>query len=483
MLQIVKSILGSTDEDKALVVSNILEEIQNDLNPQESKVFKFLKFGYDTYHQFQTEELFLQQFPEFKASLAEIQPLNQESLDYYRREFIEKHKRLTLSKKLLNMATTLQSTGLTPEMVETLRDSTKANNDEDDILKKADVLDLYEDAKQKGSHGIKTYVPEIDQLIGNIEPGTLSVIAGYSGHGKTSWALNMAYKGAKEGLHIVYISLEIAENILLYDFISLHSTDPKFGVEPISQADIRTRKLNKTQEEDFKKVAEDFNKNILPNIHILTERNFKEFSYGEVRDILYRIDSQHKIDVVFVDHANLLKYYVKGKFNNTGDAINEYVSFFRQMAICFKKEDGKDRQISVILLAQCNRTGMLKAKAAGKGKGKDPNMEGKYDTTALSEAHELERASSYVMMVYSSEEMRLGNEARVQLIKSRFGETHEDPIAVSFLPKFYQFGEMTSDVTSNSVSNFSNVSSFDDLLGMNPMSEGFSYSKVDFSDL
>lgn len=478
MLSIVKSVLSSTEEDKALVVNGILEEVEKDLNPQELKVFQYLHSSYTTYSQFPTEELFLTQFPEYRSALEEIKVLDKESLDYYRREFIEKHKRLTISKKLLSFASAIQNTGLTADMVESLRDSVTGNKTDEVSLFTSNVLDLYEDSKKMGGRGIKTYIPEIDQIVGSIEPGTLTTIVGYSGHGKTTYAMNMAYKAARSGKHIVYISLEVPERDLLYDLISLHSTDMKFGIDPIPHASIRMMTMDSRQEENFKRVAEDFNQTILPNFHILTERNFKEFSYGEIRDVLYRVDTQKTIDAIFVDQASLFKYYGKGRVQDTNAIINEYVSFFRQLAICFKVEHGKDRHMIIVLLAQCNRTGFLKAITAGK---KDPTMEGKYDDTAVSESHELSRAASYVMTVYSSEAMRLSHEARVQLLKSRFGQTHEDPISVNFNPECYQFGEM--EESTSTVTNFSTASSFDSFLDLNPADLGFNLSAVNMDDL
>lgn len=478
MLTIVKSVLSSVEETKALVVSTILEEASKDLSPQELKVFQYLKQGYDTFSQFPTEELFLKQFPEYYASLQEISPLNEESLDYYKREFIEKHKRITLSKKLLTMATTIQQSGLTPDMVESLRGD--ADNKQDEFkLETSNIIDLYNNSKRRGNCGIKTYIPEVDQLIGTIEPGTLTTIVGYNKHGKTTFALNMAYKAARDGKHVVYISLEVAEQFLLYDLISLHSTSQKFGIEPIPSDSIRLLKLSEEQERNFEIVADDFNKTIKPNLLILTERNFKDFSYGEIRDVLYRIDAEKRLEAVFVDQASLFKFYAKGNTNNLYDVINDYVSFFRKLAICFKVENGVDRQMIIVLLAQCNRTGVIKAELAGK---KDPAMEGKYDDTAVAESNELTRSCSYLMTVYSTQGMRLSHEARVQLLRCRFGQTHEDPIVVNFNPECKQFGEM-DDLNQTSVNNYAHVSSFGSFVDINPSDLGFNLSDVDLSDL
>lgn len=483
MITIVKSVLGSTDDQHFVIIDTILDTCSRELNPQEQAVFQYLHTGFSTYKQFPTEELFKKKFPEYSIALGDVSPLSLESLDYYKKEFIERHKRAAVSKKLLGIASNLQQTGLTSDIVESLRNSI-TNNESVDSLKTSNVVDLYEEAKANNYVGIKTYVPELDQLIGTIDEGTLTVIAGYNGHGKTTWAVNMMYKAAREGKHVVYISLEVTERDLLYGLISLHSNDPKFGRPPIPVASLRRRLLDEKQEKEFVEVAEDFNNTILPNIRILTDRNFKDFSYGEVREILYTLDAQSKIDVLFLDHANLLKYYVKTRYTNTGDAINEYVSFFRGLALCFKVENGVERHLTIILLAQCNRAGYTKALEAGR---KDQTKEGRYDDTAVSESHELSRSATYIMTVYASGSMKLASEARVQLLKSRWGQIQEDPIVVSFHPENYLFGDFSDhSVTTLASSNMD--SPYESFIGLNPSNFGMgglggigSLGTIDFS--
>ena len=496
MLQIVKSILGSTDEGKYSIVSEILSTIEKDLAPNELAVFQFLKQGYDDLHQFQTEDIFLRKFPEYRLTLKDLEPLKdnsvkeKDSLDYYKREFILKHQKNAISKKLLFMANTIQQTGLTPDMVESLRNDIIEAKEEEDILKMPDAREIYEKNKEVCNKGIKTYIPEIDQLIGAINPGTISVIAGYTGHGKTTWAVNMAYKGARDGKNVVYISLEVALSDLLFEMISLHSTDINLGTPPLRFDDMRRGKLTESQIEVYNKVVEDFNQKVLPNIHILTESTFKQFSYGEVRDILYRIDAEKPIDVLFVDHANLLKFYVQGKFNSTTDAGNEFVSFFRKMAICFKKDgDGKGRPLTVILLAQCNRSGWVRAANMGKKDRKDkdknennPNLEGMYDNTALAEINELERAASYIFFTYTSDSMKFSKEARITFTKNRFGQTLGTPIPIYFNPEFYQYGEQW-DHSGPKMNDYSSLSSFDDFMDIDPTSMGFNVGTIDTSGL
>ena len=58
MITIVKSVLGSTDDQHFVIIDTILDTCSRELNPQEQAVFQYLHTGFSTYKQFPTEELF-----------------------------------------------------------------------------------------------------------------------------------------------------------------------------------------------------------------------------------------------------------------------------------------------------------------------------------------------------------------------------------------------------------------------------------------
>ena len=100
------------------------------------------------------------------------------------------------------------------------------------------------------------------------------------------------------------------------------------------------------------------------------------------------------IDLVVVDHAQLLKF--SKDMSSAGletSVINMYVSFFRQQCMNFVKEK---RNIAVLMLSQANRGGWEDA----------VRHQGTYTLTALADANELERASSLVMSVFSSDPLK-----------------------------------------------------------------------------
>ena len=114
--------------------------------------------------------------------------------------------------------------------------------------------------------------------------------------------------------------------------------------------------------------------------------------------------------MLVVDHAQLLKYdeNMKGIGNET-NIVNAYVSFFRQQALNFIKQN---KQVVVLILSQTSRDGWKKAS----------KNEGCYDLTALADSNELERAASLVLTVYCSTSLKQVKEAKVQILKNRDGD-------------------------------------------------------------
>lgn len=289
-----------------------------------------------------------------------------------------------------------------------------------------------------------------------VEGSPTYLLNGYVTH-NTTWAVNMAVKNAMEGKNIAYISLEVTKEQLEYSILSLFSNDSRFtnmGYKPLEHRSIRQNKLYSDEINFLCDVLEpEYRRVIEPNLHILDESKFKTFSESEILDVLYKLDDEKPLDAVFFDHAGLFAFksplYNAG---NVGVAINKYVSFIRQISICFRKQEGKVRSIASILLAQTNRSGHKEAERSFKklsminrpnksNKASDSSVtqiEG-YQLRALSDANELERCSSVVLSVFSSDELKTQRRVYVQLLKTRYG-SEVPPIPVDIEPEVYKFG-------------------------------------------
>ena len=453
MLRIVKSLLGKSEPDFVAELQLIIsDEHSQILSADEKDVFSYLNKEFSLNKQFPTEEVFLLKFPQYRSTLSDIDPLTILDLRYYRKQFITKHQNLYKSKLLYRLASEAATDGISLEMAETVRKQASSESEVEE--EQTSFRDRYL-RNMKNNAGLKTYVEQIDDAIGSIPKGAVCTLAGHTGSFKTTWAVNMAVKNALEGKNIVYISLEVAEDQLEYSILSLFSNDQRFtraGYHPLEHIKIRKNELYEdelnflcdTLEPEYRRV-------ITQNLHIVDRSRFKTYSESEFIDILYQLDDEKPIDAVFIDHVGELALrspLYNG--NNTGAIINKYVSFFGEITVDFRKKDGQKRQISTVLLAQTNRTGFKAASASFKklslinrpgSKGNQfstPQIEG-YNTTALSDANELERFSAVVMTVFVNPEMLSARQAYVQVIKSRYCQPIQ-PTPVDIDPAVYKFG-------------------------------------------
>lgn len=456
MISIVKSVLALSDERALQTVRDILENEQY-LSKQEIAVFSFIHDSYTSLELFPTELIFLTKFPEYKIQYSESVILDSDSLTFYKKEFIERHKNLAISRRLLSMADSVVEKGLNYDQVEELRSYITDSRS----TETAELTDLEEyELALKTQSGFKIYIPQLDNVIGSIEKGFLTTIAGYAGNYKSTLALNIATKSARDGKNVVYFSLEMPKRDVMYNVWSCYSGEPKFSHNPIPHDAIRKGKLSDEEKSHlFNVVIPDYNQVVKPNLHILDESDIGDFSEGVIRDLLYSIDDEKPIDIIFVDHVGLSKYYVKNKSVSAGEAINSYVSIFRRLAVNFRKDGDNYRQVAVVLLSQTNRQGWLKARKS----------QGRYQLNGLSESNELERSSAIVITTYVDDDLSLSHEAAVCLLKSRFGATIQEPVTTYCDPRVYAYGER-SVLSSDQL----DVNMFDSLLGVSPSDVGMS---------
>lgn len=286
-----------------------------------------------------------------------------------------------------------------------------------------------------------------------VEGSPTYLLNGYVTH-NTTMAVNMAVKNALAGKNIAYISLEVTKEQLEYSILSLFSTDSRFsrmGYKPLEHQKIRQNKLYEDEINFLCDVLEpEYRRVIEPNLHILDESKFKTFSESEILDVLMQLDDIKSLDAVFFDHAGLFAF--KSSLYNSGNvgvAINKYVSFIREISICFRKKDGETRSLASVLLAQTNRTGYKQARQqfkkltqvnrpGDKNKSFNNQIEG-YNLTALSDANELERCSTTVMSIYSDDDLKNARQVYVQLLKTRYG-SNVPPTPIDIEPEYYKFG-------------------------------------------
>jgi len=310
-----------------------------------------------------------------------------------------------------------------------------SNREKDSYIPINDVFKEEYDSKEF-SKGISFLVPELDKRTGGIQDGTICTIAGGPGSMKTTYAVNLCYNAIRQGKNVCYISLEESPFQLYCKLLSRASVDCR----PMLLTSEVTRGIleDKSKEDLFEKVHP-YLESQKGTFYILGERDFINYEQRELEYKLKIIDNlikekskdkqdeeEHGIDILVVDHIQLLKYAsnVKDEYR----LINEYVSFFRKQALSFL---GTKREIVVILLSQVNREGIAYAQKHG----------GLYKTQHVAEASEVERASAYIVTVYTDSQAQITNQLKVSTLKLRGSSIVDTSMNVYANGNYYQVGE------------------------------------------
>ena len=94
----------------------------------------------------------------------------------------------------------------------------------EDIMKQSQAL--IEERNKEGYENVyRTSLYHYDQL-GHFERGSLLVLGGESGHGKSTFALNLTYRWLQKGLRVVYFSFEMPHVICLSKLNCIHTKLP-----------------------------------------------------------------------------------------------------------------------------------------------------------------------------------------------------------------------------------------------------------------
>ena len=364
----------------------------------------------------------------------EVEAIEPEMLSDYIQMYLYSKKNLDASKKLIELSSKVRNEGLTEDIANQLTNITKSDSVQHKFTNIKDkIIDRYENAEY--SVGLSTGIEFVDEMTGGIHKGEVSTIVAFTGHGKTTLAVNIAYNALLKGNNILYLSLEVSKESIYFDFISRHSNSPKFKMR-VGHYDLKKRALKPEVWEYTKNtIIPDFN-NLSGQAYIADETEIDSYTQFSLESKFREIDkiateeTGHGIDVVVIDHAQLLKFNGKRQVTSTGDVINEFVSYFRQSALNWLKTG---RQVAFVILSQANRGGYDEAR----------NNNGKYSLLAMAEANELERASTLILSVYGEKDMLELGITKVQILKYRDSRSDDDPTEVNVDLQYYLFGDLS----------------------------------------
>lgn len=288
--------------------------------------------------------------------------------------------------------------------------------------------------------GIPFLCPELDKRTGGIAKGTICTVLGASGSMKTTTVVNICYNAVKLGKNVAYLSLEESPFQLMNKLMSRVSFDlgKQLPVKAITQDQLTDQEKKTLKEEVYPHFM-----NLKGNFYIIGEEDLGDYNLSTLEAKLKEVDelakkdsneknpedTDHGIDIVVVDHIQLLKF--ADAYKDEFSVINTYVSFFRQQSLSFLHQK---RQTSVILLSQANREGIDYA----------AKHNGAYKMQHVAEANEIERSSSYIISVYTDAMSQVSKLIKMGAVKLRGAPLPMDTVNVYADGEYYMVGETST---------------------------------------
>lgn len=284
------------------------------------------------------------------------------------------------------------------------------------------LVNLYEEYSAHFD-GIKTYIQPVDDVIGVLGYQSLSVFAAPSGHGKSTFAMSVAYYNALSGKCVEYCSFEIPQNQMWFNIMSMDSEGTS---NPLESYKIKGSELNSTEALGFKDRMNNFLDRLEVSgggLYILDQTTAGINTYeGFCSTLEARAEERgRKADLIIVDNIDnfqMFRSYERDEIAKINNYIIGLDGFVKQYC------DGAGT--SMLLLSQVNRPAMKKLYTAAN----DDSKSTKIDVTCVQKYNALYEKPTCVMIGYADEAARGSGFMRIHPVKLRNRQVPETPIRV-----------------------------------------------------
>lgn len=305
------------------------------------------------------------------------------------------------------------------------------------ILSMKDVLKLWKENRKEFSFGLKTGVPELDDLYKFLGYKTLNVVAAPPANFKTTMAISMAmYALLNQDHNIVYITLEDTSETIYHDFLAAFAGTQ--GIN-ITAEEIKRYLLPENKIPLFEDLVSKWDEMVGDRLKVLSARECDSFTPAVISrklDEIYK-SWNNKLDAVFVDHFNIMNDPIPGMQLQGPQLAKYYVRFMTNLSISFGHKG-----FILVGLAQINREGQLKLE-----KGKE------LSGAELADTSELHRSATTVTSLYADDTDRINGILRIKNIKNRLGPQGANYM-VPIYPEQFKVGANQQAIKSMSVEQF-----------------------------
>lgn len=270
-------------------------------------------------------------------------------------------------------------------------------------IRSKSLKQIVEENKEKyfnehvGEGGVKTGFDQLDDCIGSLEGGDMTVVGARPGVGKSAIVTQMIGQMAEKGLRVGYFNLEMKEEQVYERFVS--------RLSEISLTRVRRAKAFLGDEkEKFDKANDE-----MCDYDVIISTGSK--SVGEIK-----AESRYQqFDAIIIDYLQLIK--AERKYGNRSSEVGDISKAIKALAM--------ELNVPVIVLSQLNR--------ASEGRDtKEPTM------AELRESGDIEQDASNVFLLWNLDES--GEYKGLKVAKQRQGELMKE--ALQFIGENMKFVEI-----------------------------------------
>jgi len=279
---------------------------------------------------------------------------------------------------------------------------------------KESLLNMY-DEYAKNYKGISTGIKALDDVIGVLGFRSLSTFAAPSGHGKSTFAITLAYNAALAGMRVCYVSFEVPKNNIWFNLVSMESSYSKDPRKKLPSSIIKERKLTEEQSGYYREHLNNLFDRIKLADGYIDVVDQTEIQCETFEQLCAKLEERvektgYVADLIIVDNVDNLQV-LKGSERDESTRVNQYIIALDKFTKTYCGGIGT----AMLLLTQVNRTGIKKLS----GMETSGDSEVSIDVTCIQKFNALYEKATTVLVGYSSPKMRVSNLLNVMPIKLR----------------------------------------------------------------
>lgn len=360
------------------------------------------------------------QYTKGMSSLSEIKTYVDKLKDYYQTEELVSHLL-----KSINESVTKQQ--LVDSVVKVIDYSDKSETEDYEDY----VVQGYSDTNQRPvDSGFMSGIAELDQITNGFQPATIGSVCAYVSEGKSTFWISSIFKNIKAGKKGVLFSIELPPSMVWMQLLSRFLYEEK-SIE-IAASELIQQTLTDEMVKVVKEHEPEFKEMMRESLLILDESALDIRIMSEPR-LLTRLYKKLErklggLDFVVYDHVNQFDLMFP-------DQGNKCIKTIQSSGKTYKNQNGIG--LFTGFAVQCNREGWKRAR----------KQNGKYTLNAIADLNEVEKSSTYVVFLYTTEDMRMTQETKISMMKNRLGGLLVEPVTTAFNPVVMVVGELIDPIS------------------------------------